>query len=94
MTMDPNDPNRPLGADPYFEANRPRMRDDDSVGWGLPAAVAAVVLIIGGMFLFASSGDRTRTAASNNEAPITRNAPVQTPAPVPPTTPPVTAPKQ
>jgi hypothetical protein len=92
MTMDPNDPNRPLGADPYY--SRPHMRDDDSVGWGLPAAVAAVVLIIGGMFLFASSGDRTRTAA-NNEAPITRNVPVQTPAPVPPTTPPTTtAPKQ
>ena len=94
MTMDPNDPNRPLGTDYY--GNRARLRDDDSVGWGLPAAVAAVVLIIGGMFLFASSGDRTKTAANNNEAPITRNAPVQTPAPLPPTTPPVTntAPKQ
>lgn len=92
MTMDPNDPNRPLGADPFYD-HRPSVRDDDSVGWGLPAAVAAVVLIIGGMFLFASSGDRTKTAA-NSEAPITRNAPVQTPAPMPPTTPPTTAPKQ
>ena len=67
------------------------MRDDEGVGWGLPAAIAAVVLIIGGMFLFASSGDRSTTTA---EAPVTRSAPTQTPAPVPPTTPPVTAPKQ
>lgn len=93
MTMDPNDPNRPLGADPYY-ADRPRVRDDDSVGWGLPAAVAAVVLIIGGMFLFASSGDRKTTTAANNEAPITRNAPVQTPAPVPLPVAPTTTPKQ
>ena len=90
MTMDPNDPNRPLGTDPYY-GKRARMGDDGGVGWGLPAAIAAVVLIIGGMFLFASSGDRSTTTA---EAPATRSAPTQTPAPVPPTTPPVTAPKQ
>ena len=92
MTMDPNDPNRPLGADPYYN-NPARVRDDDGVGWGLPAAVAAVVLIIGGMFLFASSGERSTTTAAN-QAPVTRNAPVQTPAPLPPATAPVTAPKQ
>jgi hypothetical protein len=92
MTMDPNDPNRPLGTDPYYN-NPARVRDDDGVGWGLPAAVAAVVLIIGGMFLFASSGERSTTTAAN-EAPVTRTAPVQKPAPLPPTTPPVTAPKQ
>lgn len=92
MTMDPNDPNRPLGNDPY---NRPRVRDDGGTGWGLPAAIAAVVLIIGGMFLYASSGDRSSTtAANNNNAPVTRTAPTPTPAPVLPTTPPVTAPKQ
>ena len=93
MTMDPNDPNRPLGTDPYY-GDRARMRDDEGVGWGLPAAIAAVVLIIGGMFLFASSGDRSTTTAANNEAPVTRSAPTTTPAPVPPVTPPVTAPKQ
>ena len=90
MTMDPNDPNRPLGADPYY--NRPRMQDEEGAGWGLPAAVAAVVLIIGGMFLFASSGERSTTTAANNDAPVTRTAPA--PTPVPPTTPPVTTPKQ
>ncbi len=90
--MDPNDPNRPLGNDPYY-VNRARP-NDEGAGWGLPAAVAAIVLIIGGMFLFASSGDRTQTAANNNETPVTRTAPVTTPAPMPPTTPPATAPKQ
>ena len=34
MTMDPNDPDRPLGTDPYYN-NPARMRDDDGVGWGL-----------------------------------------------------------
>ena len=91
MTMDPIDPNRPLGSDPYY--NRPRMQDEEGAGWGLPAAVAAVVLIIGGMFLLASSGERsTTTAANNNNAPVTRSAP--TPTPLPPATQPVTVPKQ
>ena len=92
MTMEPNDPNRPLGNDPYY-GNRARVRDGEGAGWGLPAAIAAVVLIIGGMFLFASSGDRPSTTAAN-DAPVTRTAPTPMPAPVSPTTPPVTAPKQ
>ena len=77
-----NDPNRPLGTEPYVE--RPVARESAGMGWGIPLAVAALVLI-GGLFLFTTGGDRT-TTASNNRGPITNNVPTQTPAPMPPNT--------
>jgi hypothetical protein len=39
---------------------------DYTGGWGIPAAIAAVVLIAGVLFFSAAAPDRTRTAAYNN----------------------------
>ena len=59
-------------------------------GWGLPAAIVAVILVIGGLFYAMSNG--TSTTASNNGAASTtttipKSGPVAPNAPVPgPTT--------
>lgn len=68
-----------------------RTRTGDGMGWGIPVAIAAVV-IIAGLLFFNSSGDRT-TTASNNAPSVTqttpsgpeRTAPAPAPAPTPPT---------
>jgi hypothetical protein len=74
-----NDPNRTIGPDPYVR--RTGMSDDTGFGWGIPLALAAVVLIAGLLFYNMSSSDRT-TTASNTAPSVTRPAPV-TPAPAP-----------
>jgi hypothetical protein len=72
--------------------NRPRrvgMRDE-GFGWGIPAAVLAAILIIGGLF-YMNSGDRTTTASNDRPAttstttsgPAGSQAPAKTPTTVP-----------
>ncbi len=85
MFDDPRDPNRDLNyRDPYDRfANM-----GEGSGYGLPIALLAIVLIIGGLIAFAPSTNQQ--TAQNNPA-IEKSAPA--PAPVNPA-PPVTAPKQ
>ena len=81
--------------------NRRRgLRDDGGMGWGIPAALVAGVLIIGGL-IYMNSDSRT-TTASNTNTPATSTtttgpAGSQAPARTPTTTPapaPTPAPKQ
>jgi hypothetical protein len=87
MLDDNRDLNRDLGRnDAYLDDAAIR----DGSGYGPVIALVAIALVIGGLFMFSPSGDKTQTAA-NNPA-VERSAP----APTPPLTPapPVTAPKQ
>ena len=71
------DRNRDLDPrDPRVDS---RMRND--FGFGIPAAILAAVLIIGGIWY--ASTNRDVSTASNDRAPITRTAPPVTPAPTP-----------
>ena len=81
--------------------NRPRVQTRETgFGWGIPAAIAAGVLIIAGLFYF-NSGDTRSTTASTDRPAVTQpgpagsqapaQTPTTTPAPAPTTTP---APKQ
>jgi hypothetical protein len=88
MLDDNRDLNSDLGRhDAYLDDAAIR----DGSGYGPVIALVAIALIIGGLFMFSPSGDRTQTAA-NNPA-VERTMPAPTPAPVTPA-PPVTAPKQ
>ena len=86
MFDDNRDLNRDLGRrDAYLDDAAVR----DGSGYGPVIELVAMATIIGGLFMFSPSGDKTQTA-TNNPA-VERSAPA--PAPVTPT-PPVTAPKQ
>lgn len=64
---------------------------NDGWGWGIPALVAAI-LIIGGLFYMFSDGTRT-TTASNDRPAVTQSGPAGSQAPVlAPTTTPAPAP--
>ena len=80
MTMRNDDGRRPVGA-----------RDERGFGWGIPLAIAAV-LILGGL-LFFNMGDSRTTTASTERPVVTQTGPggSQTTVPSPTTTP---APKQ
>jgi hypothetical protein len=78
MLDDRNDINPPLERDPYV--NRPNMREASSMGWGIPLAVAA--LLIAGGFLFYNSGDRGPDRAASN-IPSATSGPVAPAAPAP-----------
>lgn len=85
------DENRDLNRD--LERRDPMLNNaamSDGSGYGPLIALAAIALIVGGLFVFAPSSDQTQTA-SNNPA-IQRTAPAPKPAPVNPA-PPVTAPQ-
>lgn len=91
MTFQNNDPNRPTNSNPNLR--RPATDNTSPMnGWGIPAVVAAVV-IIGGLFLYNSMGDRRTTTANNapTTSQITPVTPTPTPAPAPATNP---SPKQ
>ncbi len=83
MTFHENDPNRPLN-EPYVR--RPIDDRDAGVSWAPFAALIAMALIFGGLFLLPSN-DRTTTAS--NDAPVSRqtnpSTPTPTPAPAAPT---------
>ena len=87
MTMNDNDNRRRVG-----------MRDE-GFGWGIPAAVLAAILIIGGLF-YMNSDNRTTTASTDRPGTATSTtttgpAGSQTPAQTPTTVPaPAPTPKQ
>ena len=79
MLDDRSDINRPLERGPYV--NRRGMRDASGTGWGIPLAVAA--LLIAGGFLFYNSIDRGPDRAANNNIPSAASGPVAPGAPAP-----------
>ena len=90
MFNDPRDINRDVNySDPAYVAPA------DDAGWGLPMAILAVILVIGGLFWFGHSTDGTQTAANQPrvERTIPPVAPVAPPAPATPA-PPAAAPQQ
>jgi hypothetical protein len=76
MSMLDHDPNRDLGRDPY--ANRYSEMSEGS-GYAPLIALAAIAVIVGGLFFFSPSSDQTKVATNNN--PATQSAPAPTPAP-------------
>lgn len=84
MFDDPRDMNRDIGyrdpdRDPY--ANLP----SEGSSWALPAALVAIILIIGGLVVFAPKSENTQTAA--NQPATQRSMPAPAPTtPAPPTT--------
>jgi hypothetical protein len=94
MTMD-QDPNRPIGTDPYVRRNP--VRDDGGWGWGVPLAIAAFVLVAGLLF-FNMSDSPVTTASNTSPAPATTSAPNAQSTPSPDigktAPPPATPPKQ
>jgi len=83
MLNDRDDINRPTGSDPYVNARPPVPSAGYS--WGLPAVIAAL-LLVGGLFFYNSSGRAPDRTASNN-IPSATSGPVAPGAPAPgPTT--------
>jgi hypothetical protein len=79
MLDDRSDINRPLERDPYV--NRRGRRDASGTGWGIPLAVAAL-LIAGGFLFYNSVGQGPGRTASNN-IPSATSGPVAPGAPAP-----------
>jgi hypothetical protein len=82
MFDDPRDMNRDTGyrdpaRDPY--ANLPA----EGSGYALPAAIVAIILIIGGLVVFAPKSDNVQTAANRPATEQSAPAPIA-PAPPPP----------
>jgi hypothetical protein len=88
-----NDPNNPRPyTDPVLNRDASGRRVPSSnMSWGIPAIIAAAVLVFGFIFLMPSN-DRTNTA-SNTSPQVSRPAPTPAPAPVTPA-PPTKAPAQ
>ena len=76
--FDDRDPNRDLQRDPYV--NRYAEMSEGS-GYAPLIALFAIALIVGGLFMFAPSGDQTKVADNN---PATQSAPAPQPPPAPP----------
>jgi hypothetical protein len=80
MFNDPRDINRadldPTLRDPAYVAPA------DDTGWGLPLAILAVIVVVGGLFWFGGRSDTQQTAA--NQPPIERTIPRATPSPAAP----------
>ena len=72
MLDDRNDINRPVGSDPYLN-QRPRV-PSAGYGWGIPAAIAAL-LFIGG-FMFYNSGGHGPDRTATNNTPSATSGPV------------------
>ena len=82
---DPNRP-RPPFDDPLVTRDAPEA-PSAGMGWGIPLAVAAFVLIAG-LFFFNMGSDRTAMVATSSEpSAVTRPAPAPSVTP-PPVTPP------
>ena len=70
-----------------YDDNNTRRRTgthDTGFGWGIPLAIVAAILIIGGLFFMNSDGSRTtasndRPAATSNTGPAPSGAPVPGP---------------
>jgi hypothetical protein len=71
---DRNDINRPVSSGPSFKAGT-RTSESTGFGWGIPAGIAAVVLIVAAI-IFSSAGPyRSRTAAYKDTIPSAVNPP-------------------
>jgi hypothetical protein len=94
MFNDPRDLNRG-DIDPNFRDPTYVAPPADDAGWGLPLAILAVVVVIGGLFYFGHGTDQ-QTAA--NQPRIERTVPPVAPSPAAPApvtpAPPATAPQQ
>jgi hypothetical protein len=76
-----NDPNRLPPDDPLLQRDvQGRSAPDNTMEWGAPLAMTAVVLFIAGLLFFNSAGDRT-TMASNNTPAVTAPEAQSTPSP-------------
>lgn len=76
--------------------NHNRRRDrEGGMGWGIPAAIFAILLIVGGL-IYMNADTRTTTASTTTPTTTTSTTgPAGSQAPVrPPTTTPAPAPKQ
>jgi len=76
MTYHDMDPNRRVD-DPHVR--RP-VDESRGMSWGIPLALAAIVLV-GGLLFFNSDANRTTTAS--NDAPVARQTNPSTPTPPP-----------
>jgi hypothetical protein len=95
MFNDPRDINR-ADVDPNYRDPAYVAPPADDAGWGLPLAILAVVVVIGGLFWFGHGNDTMQTAA--NQPQIERTIPPATPSPAAPApmnpAPPAKAPQQ
>jgi hypothetical protein len=78
MTYHDMDPNLP-GRDPDG-----RQSVDRRSGWGMPLAIAAIVIAAGLLFY---NFESRRTTTASNDAPIMRQTNPSSPAPTPPAKP-------
>ena len=62
--ISPGRNNRPYHDDPNH--GRPRKPNGENKSWGVPLAIAAVVLVAATIIFSAAGPDRTRTAGANN----------------------------
>lgn len=59
---------------------RQRVGTEERAGWGIPIAIAAAALVIGGLFLM-NTGERVTTAANDPNRPaVTQPAPAPSPS--------------
>jgi hypothetical protein len=59
---------------PRNPRGRKDVRDEDTIGWGLPLGVLA--LLVAGALILSAGPDRTRTAETNRNTPdATKSAP-------------------
>ena len=72
MMDDRNEINRPVGSDPSFK-ERTRTSEGPGYGWGIPAGIAAVVLIVAAIIFSSAGPDRSRTAAYKDTVPSAVN---------------------
>jgi hypothetical protein len=72
MMDDRNDINRPVDSDPAFK-ERKHMSEAPGYGWGIPAGIAAVVLIVAAIIFSSAGPDRSRTAAYKDTIPSAVN---------------------
>jgi hypothetical protein len=70
MMDDRNDINRPVSSDPYSNARTPERR---GYGWGIPAGIAAVILLVAAIIFSSAGPDRSSTAAYKDTVPSAVN---------------------
>jgi hypothetical protein len=69
---DRNDINQPADMGPSFTA-RTRESEATGFGWGIPAGIAAVVLIVAAIIFSSAGPDRSRTATYKDTTPSAVN---------------------
>jgi hypothetical protein len=72
MVDDRNDINRPVDTGPSVY-ERPRTSSGSGFGWGIPAGIAAMVLIVAAIIFSSAGPDRSRTTAYKDTVPSAVN---------------------